>query len=123
MTLMEVDLQGFYNHVVSVIRFTRTADQYGGQVQTPAVIASGIKCDIQPGVQTLRTTEEIGGQIESRLTYTLLLPPGTDIKIHDHVSVTSVSPNRDLVVAAVLAPESWDLELRAIATMEGEPLV
>jgi hypothetical protein len=120
---MEADLQGFYNHVVSITRFTKAGDVYGGQSSTPNVIASGVPCDIQPGVQTLRTTETIGEQIESRLTYTLLMPPSTDVKIHDHVTVTSVTPNRDLVVAAVLNPESYDFELQVVATMEGEPLV
>lgn len=120
---IEADVQAWYDQVCSITRITKTKDVMGGQSQVPAVIATGIKCDVQPGVQTLRTTEVIGEQIESRLTYTVSLPPGTDVKIHDHITITSVTPNRDLVVAAVLVPESWDFEQRVIATMEGEPLV
>lgn len=120
---METDLQNWYNHTCNITRYTKTADQYGGQSNTPTVIASGVKCDVRAGVQTLRTTEEIGSQVESRLTYTISLPPATDIRIHDHITITSSTPNRDLVVAAVMQPESYDIELLVVATMEGEPIV
>lgn len=123
MTSMRSDVQAWYNHVCKITRNTKTADNYGGQTFTPAVIATGVKCDIQPGVQTLRTTEVIGEQVESRLTYTILLPPGTDVKIHDLITITSVTPNRELTVAAVLDPVSWEIEQSVVATMEGEPIV
>lgn len=123
MASLQADVQAWYDHLCSITRFTKAGDIYGGEGSTPNVIATNVKCNVQPGVQTLRTTEVLGEQIESRQLYTLLLPPGTDVKIHDHVTITSLTPNRDLVVAAVLRGESWDIELTVVATMEGEPIV
>lgn len=117
------EVQKWYNDLCSITRETRGVDVYGGETETAGVIATDVPCDVAAGVNTARPTEVIGGQIEFRQTYTVSLPPGTDIRVHDRIIITSRTPNREMVVQAVMTPESWDIELNVVTSLEGEPLV
>lgn len=117
------EVQKWYNDLCSITRETRGADAYGGETEAPAVIATNVPCDVAAGTNTARPTEVIGGQIEFRQTYTVSLPPGTDVKVHDRITITSRVPNREMIVQAVMTPESWDIELNVVTSLEGEPLV
>lgn len=120
---MEASLQGYYQYLCTIVRRTKADDAYGGQTETPVTIATNVRCDLIPSVQRLRAEEVLGSQVESRQTYDVKLPPGTDIKIHDRLTLTNITPNREMVVMAVLTPVGWELERDVVCSLEGEPIV
>lgn len=119
---LRAEAQKWYNDVCTIKRETRAADAYGGETETPAIIASNVPCDISAQVQTMRPTEVIGGQIEMRQVYAVALAPGTDVDFQDRLLITSRTPQQEMVVQSVLKPETWDIELIVYASLEGEPL-
>lgn len=120
-TSMRSAMQALFSDTCDISRDSTGADPYGGETPTPNVIATDVPCDVYPQVQALRPVEVIGSQVEVRMLWNISLPVGTDVKVGDKLTINSTG--RETVVQSVLAPESLDLELRVVASIEGEPYV
>lgn len=120
---MRTDLVNWMPDLCDITRSTKSRDGYGGEHEVPAVIASGVHCDLYPQVQAIRPTEVIGGQLDIRQLWNISLPTGTDVAPGDEITITTKTPNIKAHVQSVLTPESYDMELRVVASLEGEPNV
>lgn len=120
---MRTDIQNWMPDLCSISRSTKSRDGYGGEHEVPAVIASGVPCDLYPQVQAIRPTEVIGGQLDVRQLWNMSLPVGQDVLPGDVVTITSKTPTIVAHVQSVLTPESYDMELRIVVSLEGEPNV
>lgn len=120
---MRADLQNWMPDRATITRGAKSADGYGGEHEVPAQVAANVPCDLYPQVQALRPTEVIGGQLDIRQLWNISMPVGTDCLPGDVVTVTTKTPNIVTHVQSVLTPESYDLELRVVVSLEGEPNV
>lgn len=114
------EAQKWFTDTCDIQRKTRVPDAIGGEDETEAITASNVGCDIIPAAQTLRAAEVIGERLEVRETYTVSLPPGTDVRVSDRLFITSWSPARSMVVQTVMQPVSIEVEMQVIASLEGE---
>lgn len=91
-------------------------DAYGGYGSTDpeAVVAAGVKCTVESGAEHVQERALLA-KIENVQAFTVTLPANTDVRVDDHLVLTSRNNDR-LRVEAVMAPESWEIERRTIAT-------
>lgn len=120
---MRSDLQAWMPDRCDITRSAKSRDGFGGEHEVPAVIASNVPCDLYPQVQAIRPTEVVGGQLDIRQLWNISLPVGQDIAAGDEITITTKSPQIKAHVQSVLTPESYDMELRVVASLEGEPNV
>ncbi len=96
-----------------------TNDDYGGYGNTGAysTVASNIAVtlDSSPKNDQERTIYSLVGDTHA---YFIMFPALTDVRIDDKVVITTQS-NLTLRVTAVIAPESYELERRVLATTLG----
>jgi hypothetical protein len=105
----------------NIVREVKAADQYGGESEVPQPIAEGVPCEVYPQVQALRPLEVVAGQVEVRMLWNVAMPVGTDVRVGDKLTI--LSNNQETVVQSVLDPETLDLEMRVVVSLQGEPYV
>jgi hypothetical protein len=110
----------WFTDVVTINRPSKSADNYGGQTSGSALVAAGVACDISTTASALFPQAVIGAQEEIRQIYIIALPAGTDCKVGDELTITSWTPNQTVHCQSVLTPESIELELRVVCSLEGE---
>lgn len=120
---MRTSLQDWMPDRCTIVRGTKSRDGFGGEHEVPTQVAANVPCDLYPQVQALRPTEVIGGQLDIRQLWNISLPVGTDVNPGDEITVTTRNPNITAHVQSVLRPETYDVELRVVASLEGEPNV
>jgi len=92
-----------------------SADAYGGWGNNPESLrVSGVPCSIESGAEHVQTRALLA-KIENTQAFTVTLPADTDVLVGDHLVITTQNSDR-LRVEAVMAPESWEIERRVIAT-------
>jgi hypothetical protein len=96
-----------------IYRLTKTDDEYGGQTETEAEIKADVPLTIESGASH-EQLEVLGDAVRGSQIFTLTFPAGTDVQVTDHVAVLDHG-GLDLTVQAVMDPESWEIERRAIA--------
>lgn len=91
-------------------------DAYGGRDAGGAdtQIATNIHCTVESGAEHVQERALLA-KIENIQAFTVTLPANTDIAVRDHIVLTSRNNDR-LRVEAVLAPESWEVDRRIIAS-------
>lgn len=91
-------------------------DAYGGYGNASAdtLVVEDIHCAIESGAEHEQTRALIA-KIQSTQVFTVILPAGTDVRLHDHLIITTQGNDR-LRVQAVISPESWEIERRVLAT-------
>lgn len=114
------ELKVWFTDTVTISRYTKAPDQYGGETQTPATVATNVPCDIATTASALFPAQMIASQDEVRQIFTIALPIDTDVKVGDEVTITSWTPNQTVHCQSVMTPESIELELRIICSLEGE---
>lgn len=96
-----------------------SADDYGGYGNTGAysTVASNVPATLEssPKNDQERTLYSLVGDTHA---YFVALPALQDVQIDDKLVLTTQS-NLTLRVTAVIAPESWELERRVLATTSG----
>jgi hypothetical protein len=118
--LLRGEIIGWMPDLCDVYRITETDDVYGGVSDTESLVLSGITCEVQSGV-ALRQEEIIAEKVQAKQIFTVTLPVGTDVHLEDHLVITSRG-DLHLMVQAVFAPESWELETRVVGSVEAEHL-
>lgn len=119
MSLLRDETESWYSDTCNIIRRTFADDAYGGEDETvETVIASDVPCFVEstPGREQLAP---FLGVLAEEHIFIIYLPPTQDVKLEDHLVLTS-RDNLDLRVQAVLAPESLDIELVVAASTLGE---
>lgn len=96
-----------------IYRLTRVDDAYGGEAETEAEFSSDVPLAIESGAAQ-EQLEILGDAVIGSQIFTLTFPAGTDVRVTDHVAVLNHG-GLDLTVQAVMDPESWEIERRAIA--------
>jgi hypothetical protein len=95
-------------------------DPYGGEDETESLVsgATGVECMLESGAAH-EQTRAVYGKIVGVQLFTVTLPALTDVRVGDHLLITTQG-NLHLRVQAVMDPESWELERRVIGSEEGE---
>lgn len=115
--LMRADVQEMYDQTLDIYRATSSDDTYGGSgLGTPALVYSGIPCDIYSGASHIVDMPDEGQLVNTQL-YNVSVPHGTDVQKDDQVVISSWG-NLKLRVTVVMEPESAELEVRFIANKE-----
>lgn len=91
-------------------------DPYGGSGSTSAgtLVLEDIQCSIESGAEHVQTRALLA-KIENVQAFTVTFPALTDVRLGDHLVISTQNADR-LRVQAVMAPESWEIERRVIAT-------
>lgn len=96
-----------------------TDDAFGGiSDDVEAVFAADVPCMLESGAAQEQTRALIG-KIAGVQLFTVTLPALQDVRVHDHIIVTTQA-DMHLRVQAVMAPESFELERRVIGSELGE---
>ena len=118
LTKLRSEIVGWMPDLADISRITHADDAYGGEVDTEADIATGVPCSIKSGA----AQEQImifADTLRDLQIYTVTFPALTDIRVGDHVEITT-QDDLHLRIQAVMDPESWELERRTIGSTEGE---
>ena len=111
------EVAGWMPDRCNILRVTQAEDSAGGVEDTETQVASAVLCEVQSGVAQ-EQVHLVGGRLENVQLFTITFPALTDVRVSDHLLITTQA-NRHLIVQAVVAPESWEIERRVIATTEG----
>lgn len=103
--------------VCDVYRITFTDDDFGGSEETETVIATNIPCSVETGAAHDQTIQMLGLERPST-AFIVYLPAGTDVKVDDHLIVTTKG-NVHMRITAVMAPETHEVERMVIADSLG----
>ena len=118
--LLRTEAEGWFPDVLNISRVTTVDDPFSGSSDDVETLwASGIPCSIESGA-ALEQTAVIAGKVQGVQIFAVTVPTATDIRVTDKLTITSRN-NKELRVQAVMAPESWEIERRVIATELGEP--
>jgi len=117
LTSVRSELTGWMPDVCTISRVNRADDEWGGQEDTDTPFLQGIRCSIESGAGQ-EQLEVILDRVRGVQIYTVTFPALTDVRVNDKLIITSQN-NLELRVQAVMDPESWELERRAIASEEG----
>lgn len=96
-----------------IYRLTNADDEYGGESSVEAQIKADVPLTIESGAAQEQLAV-LGDAVRGVQIYTLTFPAGTDVEVSDHVAILNHG-SLDLTVQAVMDPESWEIERRAIA--------
>jgi hypothetical protein len=113
------DLRGatesWFMDTANIMRGTPATDAYGGEDPgAEALVQAGVKCSIESGAEHVQDRALLA-IIGNTQAFTVTFPANTDVRVGDHIILTSRSNDR-LRIQAVMAPESWEVERRTIAT-------
>lgn len=90
-------------------------DGYGGYSTDPETVKQvGVACTIESGAEHVQTRALLA-KIENVQAFAVTFPANTDVAVDDILIITSRA-NLRLRVEGVMAPESWEIERRVIAS-------
>ena len=103
----------------SILREVADSDDvYGGRGSTTeTTVATGVVCLVEPGAGHSQD-EAYFAKIEGIQQWAVSVPAGTNVKVGDHLVISSRA-NLRVRVQAMQAPASYDLEIRLITTETG----
>lgn len=119
--LLRWEAENWQTELCDIFRVATVDDVYGGSSETETVIAFAVSAMIQSGAAQ-EQLQFLGTRLENLQIFTVFLPAGTDVRVTDHLIVTTKG-GIHLVVEAVMAPETDEIERRVIATREGSHLL
>jgi hypothetical protein len=113
--LLRQEAEVWQSDVCDIYRMTVTEDNYGGHGESAeVVIASGVSCSVDPGAAHAQTITMLGLQRPDTL-FIIYLPADQDVKVGDHIIVTSKS-NMHVRVQALMAPQTDEVERMVITS-------
>lgn len=110
--------ESWFTDILDIYRGAVSSDPYGGEGEgAEGLVAQAVPCAIESSAEHVqeRALLAIIGDVQA---FTVTVPAETDIQVDDRVVLTSRG-NDSLRVQAVMAPESWEIERRVIATELG----
>ena len=112
-------LVGFYTHHCRVEGTSEDDDIYGGSSETRAVRADDVPCFVEGGVAHEQARILLGGVERESELFTRSMPAASDVRNGDVIVVYAdehdpAGGNFEVRVTAVIGPESYELERRAI---------
>lgn len=117
LTSLRTELTRWMPDVCTITRVNRADDPYGGEEDTDTPFLAGVPCSIESGAGQEQLAL-ILDRVRGVQIYTITFPALTDVRVNDKLIITSQG-NLQLRVQAVMDPESWELDRRAIASEEG----
>jgi hypothetical protein len=112
-------LVDFYTHHCRVEGTAETDDEYGGTTQGRTVRADNVPCFVEGGVAHQQDAILLGGVERESELFTISMPAYTEVYNGDVIVVYADEHDPgggsfEVVVTAVIGPESYELERRAI---------
>lgn len=103
---------------LNVFNVTTVDDVAGGRTPTEAAdpVLQDVPCMIESGVSQ-EQHRVIADKITDTHLFTVTVPAKTSIQVGDHLTITTQG-DMHLIVQAVFAPESWEVERRVLASVE-----
>ena len=104
---------------LDIYNVTVTDDPYGGSSSTEVidVVEQDVPCDVQSGVAQ-EQDRVVAAKITETQLFQVTVPALTTINVGDHITIYTTVPSMHLIVQAVFAPESWEVERRVLASKE-----
>ena len=119
LSLLQDEAQVWMPELCDVYRFTAADDEYGGHGdETESLVLTNIPCTVETGAGHEQTIQMFSAE-RAATAFIVYVPAGTDIKVGDHLIVTTKG-NEHMRVTAVMAPETHEVERMLIATSLGE---
>lgn len=117
--LLREEVQRWYSDTCDIYRPVLVDDAYGGTGETSeSAIRTGVECFLEstPGREQIIP---LLASLRGEHIYIVYLPATEDVRVGDHLMVTSRG-NLHLRVQAVMNPESLDIEYIVAASTLGE---
>lgn len=93
-----------FDKLATVRRPSEVSDDMGGRAVTWPAVLTDVPCRLDPS--TLSPREDlVGGQLASRMTWTVTLPRGTDVRATDRLEIEG----RTFEVVAPRGPRSHEI--------------
>lgn len=113
------ELEHFYTHHCRIESTSTADDEYGGTGETRTVTEDMVHCYVEGGVAHEQDRVLVGGVGAEREFFTISVPAFTPVKVGDWVVVYpnpgTGDGNLEVIVTAVVGPESHELERRILA--------
>lgn len=114
--LLRQEVETWLTDLCDLYREMLSDDVYGGQVESEALVASGLRCSVQSGVSHEQTVPEISA-LRNVHVFTVTLPAETDVRVQDNLVITTKGDLK-MRVQAVFRPETNELMRPVVATTE-----
>ena len=100
-------------------RYTSSDDAFGGRGdETEEPVLTDVPCSVETGAGHEQILASLGIERQTSV-YLVALPADTDVRVRDHIVVTTKG-NLHLMVQAVMAPETEEIERRVVANSAAE---